>query len=130
MDANGQFEHLPGVTGHHGIGSMNTTTAGFLAVFQAHQLVVVNTEYPAGDTYYGLNSVPRVLDYIVIPREWADHTVYCQTYMRSAWRLQSHHNSRIWDHVPLACRIPYQYVQGQYHSHQMPKLSGEALSMM
>eukprot|EP00959_Pyramimonas_sp_CCMP1952_P217793 4554859-Pyramimonas_sp.AAC.1 len=39
--------------------------------------------------------------------------------IRSAWRLQSHHNSRMWDRVPLACR-----------QNTAPKLSGEALAFM
>eukprot|EP00959_Pyramimonas_sp_CCMP1952_P384088 8049774-Pyramimonas_sp.AAC.1 len=109
---------------------MNTTTSGLLSLFQAHNLVVANTEYAAGDTYYGLNYIPAVLDHTVISREWADHTTWCRTFIRSAWRLQSHHTRRIWDHAPLACVIPYGYVQGKYHREQVPQISGEALAMM
>eukprot|EP00959_Pyramimonas_sp_CCMP1952_P166982 3489559-Pyramimonas_sp.AAC.1 len=101
-----------------------------LSLCQSHQLAVIHTEWNAGDTYFGATSDPKTLDYIIAPREFADHVSWCRTFQNSAWRFQSHHHSKLWNHVPLACKIPYEYAQSQYYQPDRIRFSGEALSMM
>eukprot|EP00959_Pyramimonas_sp_CCMP1952_P316350 6621411-Pyramimonas_sp.AAC.2 len=101
-----------------------------LSMCQAHQLTVINSEWNAGDTYFGATSEPTTLDYIIAPRELAGHVSWRRTYQYSARRLQSHHDAKLWDHIPLACSIPHEYVQTKYVIPDRIRFSGEALSTM
>eukprot|EP00959_Pyramimonas_sp_CCMP1952_P110844 2319254-Pyramimonas_sp.AAC.1 len=124
-DINGQFQAHDEIVGIHGNGPMNDTTEGLMALLASHSLCAINTKWPAGDTYYGTET-SKVIDFIFIPQTWVHEVTWCRTLRRSAWRLQAHSQSKLWDHVPIGLAIPLDIIAEPYQIADSPRFSGEA----
>ena len=128
-DANGQFQNQSAAVGPEGLGTASFVTEQLDPLLQGHALGAVNTFWAkAGPTYHG-SYHSRTLDYIIAPQSWLKATKWCRTLSTSAWRLQAHHHSKLWDHVPVAAGFAQEVVAEPYVTRKQP-INREALSTM
>ncbi|CAK0859551.1 unnamed protein product, partial [Prorocentrum cordatum] len=129
-DLNAQFSEVEGVTGEHHLGTFTRTSELMSAMLAAHQMRAINTYYrQAGPTYYN-KGVAKTLDYICIPQEWHKSTMWCRTLIRSAWKLQLHNLSGLWDHVPLAACFDLRIIAEPYSPTPQVTIDKETVARM